>query len=207
MNVLHVIISKLKEVFLSVFPIVFIVLILNFTIVPLGTILITRFIFGSILIILGFTIFLLGIEIGVTPFGYLTGVSMAKTNKLWIVLVIGLILGFFISIAEPGLVVFVNQINLVTLGKSSNVEILVVISLGLAIMLSLGFIRIFYNVSLSKVLILLCLIIFIVSTFVSKEFLAISFDASGSTTGVLAVPFILSLSVGVSKLKKDSKVS
>ena len=132
---------------------------------------------------------------------------MAKTNKLWIVLVIGLILGFFISIAEPGLVVFVNQINLVTLGKSSNVEILVVISLGLAIMLSLGFIRIFYNVSLSKVLILLCLIIFIVSTFVSKEFLAISFDASGSTTGVLAVPFILSLSVGVSKLKKDSKVS
>lgn len=207
MNVLHVIISKLKEVFLSVFPIVFIVLILNFTIVPLGTILITRFIFGSILIILGLTIFLLGIEIGVTPFGYLTGVSMAKTNKLWIVLVIGLILGFFISIAEPGLVVFVNQINLVTLGKSSNVEILVVISLGLAIMLSLGFIRIFYNVSLSKVLILLCLIIFIVSTFVSKEFLAISFDASGSTTGVLAVPFILSLSVGVSKLKKDSKVS
>ncbi len=204
---MHVIISKLKEVFLSVFPIVFIVLILNFTIVPLGTILITRFIFGSILIILGLTIFLLGIEIGVTPFGYLTGVSMAKTNKLWIVLVIGLILGFFISIAEPGLVVFVNQINLVTLGKSSNVEILVVISLGLAIMLSLGFIRIFYNVSLSKVLILLCLIIFIVSTFVSKEFLAISFDASGSTTGVLAVPFILSLSVGVSKLKKDSKVS
>lgn len=204
---MHVIISKLKEVFLSVFPIVFIVLILNFTIVPLGTILITRFIFGSILIILGLTIFLLGIEIGVTPFGYLTGVSMAKTNKLWIVLVIGLILGFFISIAEPGLVVFVNQINLVTLGKISNVEILVVISLGLAIMLSLGFIRIFYNVSLSKVLILLYLIIFIVSTFVSKEFLAISFDASGSTTGVLAVPFILSLSVGVSKLKKDSKVS
>lgn len=207
MNILHVIISKLKEVFLSVFPIVLIVLILNFTILPLGTILITRFIFGSVLVILGLTVFLLGIEIGVTPFGYLTGVSMVKTNKLWTVLIIGLILGFSISIAEPGLVVFVNQVNLVTLGKISSIEILIIVSLGLAIMLSLGFIRIFYNVSLSKVLIFLYLTIFIISIFVSREFLAISFDASGSTTGVLAVPFILSLSVSVSKLKKDSKVS
>ena len=207
MNVLHVIISKFKEVFLSVFPIVLIVLILNFTIVPLETVLISKFIFGSILVIFGLTVFLLGIEIGVTPFGYLTGVSMAKTNKLWIVLAIGLILGFFVSIAEPGLVVFVNQISLLTLGKISNIEILVIVSLGLAIMLSLGFVRIFYNVSLSKVLIFLYISIFIISVFISREFLAISFDASGSTTGVLAVPFILSISVSVSKLKKDSKVS
>jgi hypothetical protein len=43
--------------------------------------------------------------------------------------------------------------------------------------------------------------------FVSREFLAISFDASGATTGALAVPFILALSVGISKLKKDSRAS
>lgn len=33
------------------------------------------------------------------------------------------------------------------------------------------------------------------------------FDASGSTTGVLAVPFILALSVGISAKKKNSKSS
>ena len=37
------------------------------------------------------------------------------------------------------------------------------------------------------------------------QFLAISFDASGATTGALAVPFILALSVGT-KLK-DSRAS
>lgn len=36
----------------------------------------------------------------------------------------------------------------------------------------------------------------------SPTFLAISFDASGATTGALTVPFMLAFAVGVSKLKK-----
>ena len=43
--------------------------------------------------------------------------------------------------------------------------------------------------------------------FTSREFLAISFDASGATTGALTVPFILALALGVSHLKKDSRAS
>ena len=43
--------------------------------------------------------------------------------------------------------------------------------------------------------------------FATPDFLAISFDASGATTGALAVPFILALSTGISKMKKDSKSS
>ena len=43
--------------------------------------------------------------------------------------------------------------------------------------------------------------------FVPPAFLAISFDASGATTGALTVPFILALATGVSHLKKDSKAS
>src|SRR5690606_21550434 len=113
----------------------------------------------------------------------------AKTNKLWIVLIAGVILGFFISIAEPGLMVLANQIDLVTSGQISGISILVVVSIGLAIMLTLGFLRIFFNVPLYKILIVLYLIIFGLAMYTSREFLAFSFDASGSTTGVLAVPF------------------
>jgi hypothetical protein len=45
------------------------------------------------------------------------------------------------------------------------------------------------------------------SFFTTPEFLAISFDASGATTGALTVPFILALALGVSAMKKDSKAS
>ncbi len=207
MTVLNVIVSKFKEVLFSVLPITVLVLILNFTVSPIDTTLIIRFLIGSFFVVLGLTIFLIGVDIGITPLGGLTGTSFARSNKLWIVLIAGLILGFFISIAEPGLMVLANQVNLVTSGQISGISILIIVSIGLAIMLSLGFLRVFYNVPLYKVLFALYLIIFGLAIFASREFLAISFDASGSTTGILAVPFILSLSVGISKLKKDSKAS
>lgn len=207
MTFLNVIVSKFKEVLFSVLPITLLVLILNFTISPMDTTLIIRFLIGSLLVVFGLTIFLIGVDIGVSPLGSLTGTSLAKTNKLWIVLIAGLILGFFVSIAEPGLMVLANQVDLVTSGQISELSILIVVSIGLAIMLSLGFLRIFYNIPLFKVLIFLYIIIFGLAIFTSKEFLAISFDASGSTTGILAVPFILSISTGISKLKKDSKAS
>lgn len=207
MTALNVIVSKFKEVLFSVLPITVMVLILNFTISPMETPLIIRFLIGSLFVVLGLTIFLLGIDIGITPLGDLTGSSLAKSNKLWIVLIGGLILGFFISIAEPGLMVLANQVDLVTSGQIPGISILVIVSIGLAILLALGFLRVFFNVPLYKILIILYLIIFGLSIFTSREFLAISFDASGSTTGILAVPFILSLSVGISKLKKNSKAS
>lgn len=207
MTILNVIFSKFKEVLSSVFPIVVLVLILHFTIAPMDTSVIIRFLIGSLLVVVGLTLFLLGVEIGITPLGDLTGSSLAKSNKLWIVLIGGIILGFFISIAEPGLMVLANQVNVVTSGEISGVTILIVVSIGLAILLALGFVRVFYNVPLYKVLFAVYLIIFGLAIFVSREFLAIAFDASGATTGILAVPFILSLSLGVSKMKKDSKAS
>ncbi len=204
---MSVIISKLKEVTSSVLPITILVLILHFTITPMDTTLIIRFLIGSLFIVIGLLLFLLGVDLGIAPLGKLTGASVAKTNRLWIVLIAGLILGFFVSIAEPGLMVLANQVDVVTSGKIPGISILVVVSVGLAIMLSLGFLRIFYNVPLWKVLLVVYTIIFGLAIFVSREFLAISFDASGATTGILAVPFILSLSLGISKLKKDSKAS
>lgn len=207
MTVLNIISTKFKEVLYSVLPITIIVLILNFTLTPMSSIMIWKFIIGSVLIIIALTIFLLGVEIGITPFGNITGKSLAQRNKLWIVLIAGLILGFFISIAEPGLLVLANQVNLVTSGEIPGITILIVVSIGLAIMISFGFLRIFYNIPLYKVLFVIYILIFGLAIFTSREFLAISFDASGATTGILAVPFILSLAVGISKLKKDSKVA
>lgn len=188
-------------------PITVMVLLLHFTLTPMEGPLIGRFLFGAALIMVGLTLFLIGVDIGVTPLGDYTGTALAKSNKLWIVLIAGAVLGFFISIAEPGLLVLANQVGFVTSGQISSMSILMIVSIGLALMLALGFLRIFYNYPLYKMLMILYVLIFGLSIFTSREFLAISFDASGATTGILAVPFILSLSLGISKMKKDSKAS
>lgn len=191
----------------TVIPIAIIVFIVNFTLIPLGAPVLIRFLIGTVLVVLGLALFLIGVDIGITPFGDHVGESLARSNKLWLVLIAGLILGFFISIAEPGLLVLGGQIDTVTQGAISATSLFIVVSVGMAFMISAGFLRVFFNVQLKYFLLAIYTIIFALAIFTSEEFLAISFDASGATTGVLAVPFILALSTGISKLKKDSVAS
>ncbi len=204
MNILFEIV---KENTRAVTPITLIVILLNFSLVPIGLPLILRFLAGAILIVIGLSLFLLGVEIGITPMGSLTGTSLVKSNKLSFVLLGGLALGFFISIAEPGLMVLANQVDFVTLAAISSSQLLVVVSIGLAIMVILGFLRVFFNISLKLFLLACYVIVFILALFTQPEFLAIAFDASGATTGILAVPFLLALAVGISRLRKDSIAS
>ena len=181
-----------------------IVLILNFTIAPLESALLLRFFIGAALIIIGLSIFLFGIDIGITPIGKAMGSNIVKTNKILIVVIAGLILGFFISVAEPDLHILADQVEKVTSGLILKKSIVAVVSVGIGVMLSLGFVRIVHNIKLHKLLTVVYSVIFIFSLLSSREFLAIAFDASGATTGAMTVPFILALAAGVSALKKDS---
>ncbi|HKM00099.1 MAG TPA: DUF1538 family protein, partial [Mobilitalea sp.] len=199
--------SKFKEVLSSVLPITVIVLILNFTLAPMDSNLIIRFLVGAMFIIIGLTIFLVGVDIGITPIGNNMGGALAKSNKVWIVAIAGVVLGFVVSIAEPDLHILAGQVDAVTSGVINKGSIVIVVSIGVAILLMIGLLRIVFNFPLYKLLTVLYVVILGIAVFTSSEFLAISFDASGATTGALTVPFILALATGVSRLKKDSKAS
>lgn len=204
---MSVLFSKFKEVLFSVLPITLIVTILNFTLTPMETPVFLRFLFGAFIIIIGLTIFLVGVDVGITPIGNTMGASIAKSNKLWVVVAAGLLLGFIISIAEPDLHILAGQVSAVTSGIIGKNIFVVIVSIGIATLLMIGLVRIVYNFPLYKLLSVIYGIILFIALFTSREFLAISFDASGATTGALTVPFILALATGVSKLKKDSKSS
>ncbi len=204
---MSILVEKIKEVLYAVLPITIAVLILHFTIAPFEVIMITRFFIGALLIIIGLSIFLLGVDIGITPIGNELGSTLAKTNKFWIIAVAGLILGFIISIAEPDLHILAGQVDYVTSGQITKVSIVAIVSLGIAAFFTLGLLRIVYNTPLYKVLSVLYALVFVLAIFTSPEFLAISFDASGATTGALTVPFVLAFAMGISVLKKDSRAS
>ena len=81
----------------------------------------------------------------------------------------------------------------------------VVVSIGLGVMMTLGMLRILRSVPLKFVFTAAYGLIFILSIFSSVDFIAIAFDASGATTGAITVPFMLALAAGISALKKDSR--
>ena len=192
---------------MSVLPVTILVVILNFTLTPLGTPVLLRFLFGAVLIIIGLTLFLMGVDISISPIGNVIGSTITRKNKLWLVIVAGLVLGFMISIAEPDLHILAGQVDLISNGVVAKLGVIIVVSVGVAAMVVLGLIRILYNIPLFKILTVLYGIVLLLSLFTSSEFLAISFDASGATTGALTVPFILALAAGISGLKRDSKAS
>ena len=121
--------------------------------------------------------------------------------------VAGLLLGFFICIAEPDLHILAGQVDYISAGKIGKNLLLVVVSAGVGLLIAFGFLRVLYNYPLHKSLAITYGIILLLALFSTPEFLAVAFDASGATTGALTVPFILALAAGISVLKKDIKSS
>lgn len=202
---MNLLLDKLKEVSFSVLPVSVLVVFLSYTLVPLNSDMRIRFLIGAFLIIIGLTIFLFGVDLGVTPIGKLMGETAAKSNKISVVATLGFFLGFIITIAEPDLQILANQVSSASGGIISSMAILIVVSAGVGIMLALGLLRILYEKPLNKFFTIFYFIIFILGVFVSEEFLAISVDASGATTGAMTTPFILALGFGVSQLKGGKK--
>lgn len=204
---MNIVSEKFKEVISSVLPIVLIVFFFVAFVNPVSFDVLLDFSLGTIYLIVGLTIFLVGIDLSVIPFGQLTGPAIAKKNNILYIIIVGLILGFTISIAEPSLIVLASEVTYITNGMISNYLLIAIVSLGLAVGMVIGLMRIIYNWPIHRVLLILYSIIFILSYFVNDTFFNVAFDASGSTTGVLAVPFILALGRGITLLKKNAKAS
>ncbi len=139
--------------------------------------------------IIGLTVFLFGIDQGLEPIGQGIGSTLTHSNSYAIIITVSLILGFFISFAEPDLHILAKQVDGVTSGQFDNIYMVVVVSIGLGVMMTLGILRILRDVRLKYVFTIAYGLIFVLSLFSTSDFLAIAFDASGATTGAITVPF------------------
>lgn len=190
--------EKLNESLKAVLPIIGIVILLCFTIVPISPSILMAFIIGAVLLVIGMTLFSLGAELSMTPMGEKIGAKMTQTKKLWLMIVIGFILGFIITISEPDLQVLANQVPSI-----SNGVLIIAVALGVGIFLSIALLRILLGIALPNILIFFYLIVFILAFFVPKDFLAVAFDSGGVTTGPMTVPFIMAMGIGISSIRSD----
>ncbi|HAL74982.1 MAG TPA: DUF1538 domain-containing protein [Clostridiales bacterium] len=199
--------QKFKEVLSTVLPITALVIVLNLTFVPLSAQQMISFLLGALLIVIGMTIFLMGVDLSVSPLGNYLGDWIIRKNRVAVVLAAGLFLGFFISIAEPDLHILAGEVEFVTLGQMGKWGLVLTVSVGIAVMIAVGLLRVIFRLPLYILLSITYLLIFILALFVRPEILAIAFDSSGATTGAMTVPFILALALGVARREKGGKDS
>ena len=198
--------EKWKEALQAVLPIITIVLALSFTIAPLSPSVLLCFLMGAVLILVGMMFFTTGAETAMTPRGERIGTAMTKTKKLGVVITLSFLLGFIITVSEPDLQVLASQVpsvpNLILiLSVACGVGVFLVVSL-LRMLFSIV-LRILFRVSLAKCLLAAYALLFVLTLFSPKEFLAVAFDSGGVTTGPMTVPFIMALGVGISAIRSD----
>ncbi len=195
-------IDKTKEVARTLLPVVVLVLALCFTIVKVESEIIIRFLVGSVVLLFGLSIFLWGVDLSMNPIGEHMSREVATSRSPLNIAVLSFFLGFLVTVAEPDLLILGAQIEGASGGTLNASVIVYLVSMGVGVLISLGVFRLLrdkppYNIFMA----ITYGILFVLSLFVSEEFLAISFDASGATTGALTTPFVLAISLGLSKVK------
>ena len=193
-----VFVEKLKEAAASVLPVSAIVAVLCLVLVPVDVGLMLSFLFGSALLILGMGMFTLGAEVSMTRIGNLIGARMTKSKKLWFILVVSLLLGIAITMAEPDLQVLAA--NVPALDKTA---LILTVSVGVGLFLVLCMVRILFRISLRRLLIICYALVFLGAFLSERGMLSVAFDSGGVTTGPMTVPFIMALGVGVASIRSD----
>ncbi|TQI67099.1 DUF1538 domain-containing protein [Clostridium sp. KNHs216] len=191
--------EKLKESVQSVLPVGIIVLLLNFTIAPMPTGTLMMFLTGMVLLIVGMSIFTLGAELSMIPMGETIGSVLTKSRKLWLMVVSSFILGVVVTVAEPDLQVLTKQVPAVP-----DAALIASVACGVGIFLVIALLRILFQMNLSHVLIVSYVFVFIIAALTAPDYLAVSFDSGGVTTGPITVPFILALGLGISAVRGGS---
>ncbi|WP_297687919.1 DUF1538 domain-containing protein [uncultured Anaerococcus sp.] len=192
--------EEIKNTSKSVIPIAILVVVLNFFVGVESKLLINFFI-GCVGVILGLGVFLTGVEISISEIGSMMGDFIARFDKIAKVIIFGIFIGFIISIAEPDLLILANEVTS-AVGIPAQI-IVMIISLGVGLMISLGLFRIFKEIRLSNMMWAIYLLVFILMIFTDNVGHAIAFDASGATTGAMTTPFIIALGLGVASLKGE----
>ena len=108
--------EKLLEALQAVLPIVAIVLVLCFTVAPVSPSILLCFLLGAAMIVVGIMFFTLGAEMSMTPMGERVGAVITRSRKLLLILVLGFLLGFLITISEADLKVLADQVPCIPSG-------------------------------------------------------------------------------------------
>jgi len=191
--------EKFLEALRSVLSVAVLVFVLMLVFVPTPFDVMVSFAVGTVFLLVGMTLFTLGADVAMKPMGGILGSFIAGRKKTWLLVSMGLVLGFIITITEPGLLVFAE----LAAGIPSLI-LIVSVAVGVGVFLAIGFLREVLHLSFKYILLAFYSLIFIVALFVPENFLPIAFDSGGATTGSMTVPFIMALGVGIACAQKGS---
>lgn len=188
--------TYMKEMALSLFPIVFFFAIFQLLSRDMKKRPLIKIGVGIVYTYAGLVLFLTGANIGFMPAGNYLGQTMAGLPYRFIIVPIGMLIGYFIVLAEPAVFVLTKQVEEMTSGAISAKAMGTSLSIGVAFSVGFAMLRVLTGISILWFLIPGYAVALILTFFVPKIFTAIAFDSGGVASGPMTATFLLSFAMG-----------
>ena len=185
-----------KEVALALGPILAFFLVFQVLFFRLRRRALAKILVGILYTFLGLTLFLTGVNVGFMPAGHFLGAQIAKLPYHWVLIPIGMVVGYFIVAAEPAVHVLNQQVEDLTGGAVSQKAMGLALSLGMAAALGLAMVRVLTGISILWFLVPGYVLALSLSFQVPKVFTAIAFDSGGVASGPMTATFLLPFAMG-----------
>lgn len=188
--------NSVKDVGISLVPIVVLFGIFQVIRLKLPKSHIIKIVIGVLYNLVGLTLFFVGVNAGFLPMGKLIGAALAMKSFNWILIVIGAVLGFVIVLAEPSVPVLTKQVEEITGGAISKRSMLLCMCIGISVAVALSMVRVLTGISILYFIIPGYVIALLLSFFVPSIFTSIAFDSGAVASGPMTAVFMLPLAMG-----------
>lgn len=144
----------------------------------------------------GLSLFLTGVNVGFMPVGHFLGEQLAKSGHSWLLVPLGMLIGYFLVTAEPAVHVLNRQVENITNGGVSQRAMMHSLSIGVACSVGLSMLRVLTGISVYWIVIPGYLLALGLTCFVPKIFTGIAFDSGGVASGPMTSTFLLPFAMG-----------
>ena len=195
-NIIYCFIKSFKEISMALLPILVVFYISHLFDKKMTKYEHIRMIFGIILSLLGLTLFLTGVSSGFLEIGYRIGNTFANSSYKYLLIPVGMIIGFIIIKLEPAVKILIKRISDLTEGSISEELISLCLSIGVCIAIGLSVVRIYFSIPIIYIIVPGYFIAATLMYFTPNMFTAIAFDSGGAASGAMTTSFLLPLCIG-----------
>lgn len=187
----------LEEVAIALLPIIAFFFIFQIFGQRIGKEKLVRILIGVLYTYVGLVLFLLGVNAGFLPVGSLIGKLVGELEYNWIIVPIGMVVGYFVVAAEPAVHVLTTQVYEITEGAIPKKALRTSLMIGVAFSVGLALLRIILHIPIMYFLIPGYLIALVLTFVVPEIFTAIAFDSGGVASGAMTAGFLMPLALGL----------
>ena len=151
---------------------------------------------GFVYTIIGLIMFLVGVNVGFAPVGNLLGEQMVSSSYQWLLIPVGILIGYYIVKAEPAVQLLNHQVEDITDGMVTRGQMNICLSIGVAGAVGLAMIRVLTGIPVYWILIPGYILAIGMSYRVQPIIVGIAFDSGGVASGPMTSTFLLPLTMG-----------